>query len=76
MSVILLTLDSPRIAVFIAVASFWTVAALPETLASKLLSKRAEKLNKAAGCNQFVAEAVLNRESFWVSLVCLRIPAG
>ncbi|KAK1756958.1 major facilitator superfamily domain-containing protein [Echria macrotheca] len=57
-----------RIALLIAVVSAGFVFALPETLASKILQRKAARLNRLEGYRVFIAPADLNRRSFWVSM--------
>ncbi len=57
-----------------AVATLMVVALLPETLASAILRKKAEKLNKQLGekGKRFVAPSDLEEEVGWESYVSLR----
>ena len=63
-----------RIALMVAALSFSSVALLPETLATKILSVRAAKMNREAGSFKYATRGDLNRGSTWQFLV--RISLG
>lgn len=59
----------------VAALSFASVVLLPETLASKILSGRAAKMNREAGSFKYATRGDLNRGSTWqflvrISLLC------
>ncbi|KAK1835892.1 major facilitator superfamily domain-containing protein [Podospora conica] len=53
------------IALIVAALSFSSVVLLPETLASKILSVRAAKMNREAGSVKYATRGDLNRGSTW-----------
>jgi len=62
-----------RIAFILAAVSFITVVLLPETLAYKILRKKATRLNKQSQNGvRFVSPGDVNRGSVWEALVCVR----
>lgn len=72
----MLTVGGDRIALTVAVLSLLSVVLLPETLATKILSVRAAKLNREAGSFKYATRADLNRGSTWQFLVrisCLKL---
>jgi hypothetical protein len=58
----------------VAALSFSSVVLLPETLATKILSVRAAKMNREAGSVKYATRGDLNRGSTWQFLV--RISSG
>lgn len=53
----------------VAALSLVSVVLLPETLASKILSNRAAKMNREAGSFKYATRGDLNRGSTWQFLV-------